>query len=221
MSGPRKRVAVLISGRGSNMASLIEAAADPAYPAEIALVLANRHDAAGLDRARAAGIAADAIDHKAFPDRPSFDAALDARLRAERIDLVCLAGFMRLLTPAFVEGWRDRMINIHPSLLPLFPGLHTHRRAIEAGMKLAGCTVHFVRAEMDSGPIIGQAVVPIAPGDSEDSLAARVLSAEHRLYPLALALVADGLARVEGERLVLDAQLPIDASGMLVSPAFG
>ena len=128
---------------------------------------------------------------------------------------------MRLLTPAFVEGWRDRMINIHPSLLPLFPGLHTHRRAIEAGMTLAGCTVHFVRAEMDSGPIIGQAVVPIVPGDSEDSLAARVLAAEHRLYPLALALVADGLARVEGERLVLDAGLPIDASGMLVAPAFG
>lgn len=215
MSGVRKRVAVLISGRGSNMASLIEAAADPAYPAEIALVLANRHDAAGLDRARAAGIAADAIDHKAFPDRPSFDAALDARLRAERIDLVCLAGFMRLLTPDFVEGWRDRMINIHPSLLPLFPGLDTHERALAAGVKLHGCTVHFVRHEMDSGPIIGQAAVPVLAGDTPDTLGARVLTAEHVLYPKALALVASGAVRVEDERCV--GGLPPGETGMLVS----
>lgn len=220
MSGSRKRVAVLISGRGSNMSALIEAAAEPEFPAEIALVLSNRPGAAGLERARAAGIATDAIDHKSYPDRAAFDAALDARLREGRIDLVCLAGFMRLLTPAFVEGWRDRMINIHPSLLPLFPGLNTHERAIAAGMRLAGCTVHFVRPEMDSGPIIGQAAVPIGPDDTADALAARVLAAEHRLYPLALALVADGLVRVEGDRLVVERSLPLDLEGMLVSPGF-
>lgn len=217
----RKRVAILISGRGSNMAALIEAATDPDFPAEIALVLANRPHAGGLALARAAGIAAEAIDHKAHADRASFDAALDARLAAAAIDIVCLAGFMRLLTPAFCERWRDRMINIHPSLLPLFPGLDTHRRAIAAGMKLTGCTVHFVRPEMDSGPIIGQAAVPIGPDDTEESLAARVLAAEHRLYPLALALLADGLVRVEHERLVVEPGLPLDLSDMLIAPTFG
>ncbi|MFI5410004.1 phosphoribosylglycinamide formyltransferase [Kaistia sp. UC242_56] len=217
----RKRVAILISGRGSNMTALIEAAADPEFPAEIALVLSNRADAGGLARAAEAGIATAVIDHKAYGSRAEFDAAMDARLRAEAIDLVCLAGFMRLLTDGFCEGWRDRMINIHPSLLPLFPGLHTHERAIEAGMRLHGCTVHFVRAQMDSGPIIGQAAVPIALDDTPDMLSKRVLTAEHQLYPLALALVASGLASVENERLVMQGDLPADLAGMLVSPRFG
>jgi len=217
----RKRVAILISGRGSNMTALIEAAADSDYPAEIALVLANRADAGGLIRAAEAGIATAVIDHKAYGSRAEFDAAVDARLRAENIDLVCLAGFMRLLTDGFVEGWRDRMINIHPSLLPLFPGLHTHERAIEAGMRLTGCTVHFVRAQMDSGPIIGQAAVPIAFDDTPDTLSKRVLTAEHQIYPLALALVASGLATVENERLRIDGELPSELGGMLVSPSFG
>ena len=216
----RKRVAILISGRGSNMTALIEAAADPDYPAEIALVLSNRADAGGLARAAESGSATAVIDHKAYASRAEFDAAMDARLRAENIDLVCLAGFMRLLTDGFVEGWRDRMINIHPSLLPLFPGLDTHERAIEAGMRLTGCTVHFVRAQMDSGPIIGQAAVPIALDDTSDTLSKRVLTAEHELYPLALALVASGLATVENERLVIQEALPADLAGMLVSPSF-
>jgi phosphoribosylglycinamide formyltransferase-1 len=216
----RKRVAILISGRGSNMTALIEAAADPDFPAEIALVLSNRADAGGLARAAEAGIATAVIDHKGFASRAEFDAAMDERLRAENIDLVCLAGFMRLLSDGFVEAWRDRMINIHPSLLPLFPGLDTHERAIAAGMRLAGCTVHFVRAQMDSGPIIGQAAVPIALDDTPDTLSTRVLAAEHQIYPLALALVAGGLATVENERLVIQGELPTDLRGMLVSPTF-
>lgn len=217
----KRKVGILISGRGSNLAALIEAAADADYPAEIALVLSNRADAGGLDRAREAGLATAVVDHKAYPDRASFDAAVDARLREAGVEIVCLAGFMRLLTPGFVEGWRDRMINIHPSLLPLFPGLHTHERTIEAGMRLAGCTVHFVRAEMDTGPIIAQASVPVAFDDTPDSLAARVLTAEHQIYPLALALVAGGLVRAEGERAVFDPSLPIDLTRLLVAPEFG
>jgi phosphoribosylglycinamide formyltransferase-1 len=196
----RRKVAVLASGRGSNLAALIEAAADPAYPAEIALVLVNVKGAAALDRAHAAGIPTRLIEHRCFPDRASFDAALDAALRDDGIELVCLAGFMRLLTPAFVEAWRDRMINIHPSLLPAFPGLDTHARALQAGVKIAGCTVHFVRHETDSGPIIAQAAVPVLPGDTAERLAARVLEAEHRVYPLALKLVAEGRVRVVEER---------------------
>jgi phosphoribosylglycinamide formyltransferase-1 len=216
----RKRVAILISGRGSNMTALIEAAADPDFPAEIALVLSNRADAGGLARAAEAGIATAVIAHKQFADRAAFDAAMDERLRAEKIDIVCLAGFMRLLTGGFVEAWRDRMINIHPSLLPLFPGLDTHARAIDAGMRLAGCTVHFVRAEMDSGPIIGQSAVPIAIDDTPETLSKRVLAAEHELYPLALALVASGMATVENERLKLQGDMPSELGGMLTAPAF-
>ncbi len=200
----RRRVGVLISGRGSNMKALIEAARRPGYPAEIVLVLSNRADAAGLGIAAAAGIATRVVPHRDFPDRAAFDAALDARLREAAIDLVCLAGFMRLLTPGFVASWRDRMINIHPSLLPAFPGLDTHARALAAGVRFTGCTVHFVRAEMDSGPIIAQAAVPVLPGDTEDALAARVLAAEHQLYPLALGLVAAGKVRVEGERALIE-----------------
>lgn len=195
----RLKVAVLISGRGSNLQSLIDACATPGFPAEIVLVLSNKADAYGLVRAREAGIATKAISHKAYPDRESFDAALHDEIVAAGAQLVCLAGFMRLLTPGFVAKWHDRMINIHPSLLPAFKGLHSHERAIAAGCRFTGCTVHFVRAEMDDGPIIAQAAVPILPGDSADELSVRVLMAEHRCYPLALRLVAEGKAVVDGE----------------------
>jgi phosphoribosylglycinamide formyltransferase-1 len=190
----RRRVAVLISGRGSNMASLIEAAQDPAYPAEIVLVVSNRPDAGGLERARAAGIPTAVVDHKGHPDRASFDAALDATLRQHGIEIVCLAGFMRILTPGFVESWAGRMLNIHPSLLPAFKGTDTHARALAAGVPKHGCTVHFVTPELDSGPIVAQAEIPVVPGDTEATLAARVLAQEHLLYPRALALVASGRA---------------------------
>jgi phosphoribosylglycinamide formyltransferase-1 len=204
--GAKKRVGILLSGRGSNMAALVEAAqADSAFPAEPALVLSNRADAAGLEFAATKGVETAVVDHKPFgKDREAFERALDARLRESGIELVCLAGFMRLLTPWFVEQWRDRLINIHPSLLPSFKGLHTHERALETGVRLHGCTVHFVRAEMDDGPIIAQAAVPVLPGDDPDALAARVLTMEHRLYPLALGLVAAGKVRVAGETTIFD-----------------
>ena len=206
---PRKRrVAILISGRGSNMVALIEAAKDPAYPAEIVLVLSNRPEAAGLGRAAEAGIPTQVIDHKAFPDRASFDAALDATLQAAGVDLVCLAGFMRILTPDFVAGWAGRMLNIHPSLLPLFKGTHTHAQALEAGVRLHGCTVHFVVPELDAGPIVAQVAVPVRQDDDPDSLADRVIVQERRLYPAVLALVAGGRARLDGDRVVIDERAP-------------
>jgi phosphoribosylglycinamide formyltransferase 1 len=194
--GPgKKRVAVLISGRGSNMAALIEAAKAADYPASIVLVVANRPDAAGLIRAREAGVATAIVDHRPFgEDREAFERALDGELQAHRIDLVCLAGFMRLLTPAFVRRWSGRMLNIHPALLPQFKGLHTHRRALQAGVKRHGATVHFVVPEIDDGPIVAQDSVPVLEGDTEESLARRVLEVEHRLYPRALRLVAEGRA---------------------------
>jgi phosphoribosylglycinamide formyltransferase-1 len=201
----RKRVAVLISGRGSNLAALIEASRAAEYPAVIALVVSDRQDAAGLGHAAAQGISARAIERREFGTKAAFEAVLTETLAQAGIDLICLAGFMRILSPAFVETWRDRMLNIHPSLLPLFPGLHTHEQALAAGMKLHGATVHFVRAEVDTGPIIAQGAVPILPGDTPETLAARVLTVEHRLYPLALRLVADGAARVEGDRVTIDA----------------
>lgn len=196
----RKRVAVLISGRGSNMAALIEAAKDPAFPAEIVLVAANRPDAGGLATARDAGIATQAIDHTQFgKDRPAFERALQAVLEAQRIDLVCLAGFMRLLSPGFVGLWQNRMLNIHPALLPAFKGLDTHQRAIDAGAKIHGATVHFVVPEMDAGPVIMQGAVKVYADDTEHDLAARVLAVEHRIYPQALKLVAQGrVALVDG-----------------------
>lgn len=213
----KKRVAVLISGRGSNMQALIDAARAPDYPAEIVRVISNRPDAGGLQRAADAAIEHEVVDHKAFLGREKFEAELDRRLKACGAELVCLAGFMRLLTGGFVEAWRDRLINIHPSLLPAFPGLDTHGRAVAAGVRFAGCTVHFVRAEMDSGPIIVQAAVPVLPGDDEERLAARVLEAEHRAYPLALALVASGRATVSGETVAIaGAVLP---EGFLLNPA--
>ncbi len=182
----RKRVAILISGRGSNMRALVGAARQPDYPAEIAVVISNRADAAGLQFAKDSGIATVVIPHTGFPDRAAFDAALDAEIRRHGADFICLAGFMRLLSKGFVEAWRDRMINIHPSLLPAFRGLDTHARALAAGVSQAGCTVHFVRTDVDTGPIVLQATVPVLPGDTEDTLAARVLEQEHILYPKAL-----------------------------------
>jgi phosphoribosylglycinamide formyltransferase-1 len=195
MTRPKKRVAVLISGRGSNMTALIEAAQAEDYPAEIALVVSNRPDAAGLARAREAAIATAVIDHQPFgKDREAFERALDDELRQHRIDIVCLAGFMRLLTAWFIGRWRGRILNIHPALLPEFKGLDTHRRALEAGVKRHGATVHFVIEETDAGPIISQQSVPVLQGDTEASLAARVLEIEHRIYPEALRLVAEGRA---------------------------
>ena len=197
----RKRIGVLISGRGSNMSTLIDACKKPYYPAEIIIVISNQPEAPGLQIAARSGIPTHIIDHKIYPTREAFEADLDAALKQAKIDLICNAGFMRLLTNSFVEGWRDRQLNIHPSLLPAFKGLHTHERAIEAGVKISGCTVHFVRTEMDSGPIIAQAAVPVLPDDTADDLASRVLEAEHKLYPLALKLVASGEAHVENERV--------------------
>jgi len=192
----RKRVAVLISGRGSNMASLIEAAKAPDYPAEIALVVSNRPEAAGLGAARAAGIETAVVDHTTFgKDREAFERALQAVLEQHRIELVCLAGFMRILTAWFVTQWQGRLLNIHPALLPAFKGLHTHARAIAAGVKTHGATVHFVVPEMDSGPIVAQAEVPVLDSDTPETLAARVLAVEHRIYPEALRRVAEGLGR--------------------------
>lgn len=192
----KKRVAILISGRGSNMRALIEAAKAKDFPAEIVLVLSNVPDAGGLDFARRHGIETQVIEHKKFPSREIFDNAMEVALNRANAEIVCLAGFMRLLSPRFVEKWRGRMINIHPSLLPAYKGLHTHSRAIEAGEKFAGCTVHFVTAELDDGPTILQAKVPVLPGDTEDALSARVLEQEHKIYPQALRLVAEGKAKI-------------------------
>ena len=188
----RKRVGVLISGRGSNLQALINACKKREYPAEIVLVISNVPQAQGLLRAEAALIPTLTINHKEFPTREAFDAAIDAALNEAGVEILCNAGFMRLHTPGFVERWRDRHLNVHPSLLPAFRGLHTHERVVAAGCKISGCTVHFVRPEMDEGPIVAQAAVPVFAGDSADTLAARVLDAEHHLYPHALALVASG-----------------------------
>ncbi len=204
----KKRVGVLISGRGSNLQALIEATKTPSYPAEIVLVLSNVPEAAGLARAEAAGIPTQTIDHRDFASREAFDAALDAALNAARAELLCNAGFLRLHTEGFVERWRDRHLNIHPSLLPAFKGLSAHQRVIEAGVRLSGCTVHVVRAELDAGPIVAQAAVPVLAHDTADTLAARVLAAEHRLYPHALRLLASGAVRIEGERVIRTAQEP-------------
>lgn len=206
----KRKVAILISGRGSNMTSLIAAARDDSFPAEIVLVLSNRPDAAGLDRAREAGIEACAIDHRPFKgDRAAHEARIDGALRAAGVEIVCLAGYMRLLTSYLVGAWRGRMLNIHPSLLPAFPGLHTHQRAIDAGVKLHGCTVHLVTEQMDEGPILAQAAVPVLPGDTEDALASRVLAREHLIYPAALAAFAQGNAGIPaGEDSALLNPLP-------------
>lgn len=196
----RLRVAVLISGRGSNLQALIDACADPAFPAEIALVISNNPTALGLARAERAGIPTRVIPHKEFPDRPSFDAAVGRAIEEAGAELICLAGFMRLFSDGFVERWRDRMINIHPSLLPAFKGTKVHEQVLAAGVRFTGCTVHFVRPAMDEGPIIAQAVVAVLPGDDAARLSERVLAEEHRIYPLALRLIAEGRVSVTGER---------------------
>jgi len=196
----RRRVGVLISGGGSNLQALIDAAADPAYPAEIVLVVCNRPGAFGLERATRAGIATALIDHTEYPDRESFEAEVDAALRAAECEIVCLAGFMRVFTSGFVEGWRDRMLNIHPSLLPSFKGLHVQRQALEAGVKIAGCTVHLVTPDLDDGPILEQAAVEVRDDDDVASLSARILEQEHRIYPKALAALAGGI-RIDGRRV--------------------
>jgi phosphoribosylglycinamide formyltransferase-1 len=199
----RKKVGVLVSGRGSNLQALIDACSDSTYPAEIVLVISNVADVFALERAAKAGIPTRVIPHKGFASREDFDAEMDKALRSAGVEIVCLAGFMRLLSARFVESWRNRMINIHPSLLPSFKGLHTHRRAIEAGVKLHGCTVHLVTPDLDDGPILVQAAVPVLAGDDEDSLAARVLEQEHKAYPLALRLLAEDRVTVEGNRALI------------------
>ena len=198
------KVGILISGRGSNMAALIEAARDPSYPAEIACVVTNVASAAGLETAKKAGIAAVAIPHKDFPDRESFDRAVSAALEKHGVGLVALAGFMRIQSPWFPQHWAARIINIHPSLLPAFKGLHVQQQAIDAGARVSGCTVHFVTPELDSGPIIAQAAVPVLSGDTADSLAARILRQEHRLYPLVVRWFAESRIRLEEGKVEVD-----------------
>jgi phosphoribosylglycinamide formyltransferase-1 len=213
----KKRIGILISGRGSNMMALIEAARAPGYPADIALVVSNRPQAPGIERARAAGIEVLAIDHKDFATREAFDDAVDAALRNASIDLVCQAGFMRIQSAAFATRWLGRQINIHPSLLPSFKGLHPQQQALDAGVRIAGCTVHFVTPELDAGPIIAQAAVPVLPGDTADTLADRILTAEHKLYPLALRLVASGKAVLQGGQVLL--QGVVNQPDCLMSPS--
>ena len=197
-----KRIVILISGRGSNMEAIVEACAAQTWPARVAAVISNRADAAGLDYAAARGIATAVVEHRTYADREGFDAALAQAIDAQAPDVVVLAGFMRILTPGFVQRYAGRLLNIHPSLLPAFTGLHTHRRAIEAGCKLAGATVHYVTAELDHGPIVAQAAVPVLPGDTEQTLAARVLASEHRLYPMAV-------------RWAIEDALQVDANGVV------
>ncbi len=203
----------MISGRGSNLQALIDAVRAPDYPAEIALVISNRPDAAGLERAAKAGIPARAIPH---PSREAFAAEADAALRAAGIGLVALAGYMRILDGGFVAAWHNRLVNIHPSLLPAFPGLHPQRQAIEAGAKFSGCTVHFVRDAVDTGPIVAQAVVPVLADDDEDRLADRILAAEHRIYPLAVRLFAEGRLTIAGNRVIIGGAREPD--GVLINP---
>ena len=201
----RKRVAVLISGRGSNMAALIEAAKAKDYPAEIALVVSNRPEAGGLLVARAAGIATETVDHAKFSgDRNRFEQEIQSVLEKYRIEIICLAGFMRLLTANFLERWQWRILNIHPALLPDFKGLDTHKRVIDAGVNIHGATVHFVVPELDSGPVIAQGAINVRPDDSEETLAVRVLKVEHRIYPLALKLVAEGRVRIKNNHTLID-----------------
>ncbi|MBS0252296.1 MAG: phosphoribosylglycinamide formyltransferase [Proteobacteria bacterium] len=213
----KKRTAILISGRGSNMQSLVAAARAADYPAEIVLVASNRPDAAGIAWAVEQGLPTVVIDHKGYESRAAFEQALQSALDTHSVELIALAGFMRLMTPEFVEHWRNRMINIHPSLLPSFKGLHTHEQAIAAGVKIAGCTVHYVRPEMDAGPIIAQAAVPVLSSDTAETLAAKILIAEHQVYPAALRLVAAGQVCCDGEKIVISSE--VSETNPLYSPA--
>ncbi|MBK5568384.1 phosphoribosylglycinamide formyltransferase [Ensifer sp. SSB1] len=217
VSTGKKRVVVFISGGGSNMLALAKAAAEPGFPAEIVAVIADKADAGGLAKAAALGIPTRSFLRKDFDSKDAHEAAILAELDRLSPDIICLAGYMRLLSATFIQRHEGRILNIHPSLLPLFPGLHTHQRAIDAGMKVAGCTVHFVTEGMDEGPILAQAVVPVVPGDTSESLAARVLTVEHRTYPMALRLMAEGKVRMEGGRAV--SQSAAEASATLISPA--
>lgn len=214
----KMKVAVLISGRGSNLQALLDACAAEDFPAEIVAVISNKAGAQGLERARKAGVAASFIDHTLYEEREAFEKELDARLKETGAQLIALAGFMRILTPWFVERWKDRLINIHPSLLPAFRGVHTHERALEQGVRIHGATVHYVRPDMDDGPIIGQAAIPVLPGDDAEMLGARVLEAEHALYPACLKLIAEGKARVTAERVKIDKGAAADAGAILLNP---
>jgi len=198
------KIAVLISGRGSNLKALISACKKQDFPAEIILVVSNKADALGLKRAQKAGIPTLALNPKDFAEREDFDAAISDALTQAGVNFVCLAGYMRLLSADFVRTWRDKLVNIHPSLLPAFKGLHVHEQTLEAGARFSGCTVHFVRSGMDEGPIIAQAVVPVLADDTPDTLAARILEQEHIIYPLAVRLIAEGRVRVSTERVLID-----------------
>ncbi|RMD62006.1 MAG: phosphoribosylglycinamide formyltransferase [Alphaproteobacteria bacterium] len=215
----RLPIGVMISGRGSNLQALIDACAEPAYPARIALVVSNVAAARGLERARAAGIATRILPHRDFATRAAFDAAVTAAFEDAGVEIICMAGFMRLVTPEFVARWHDRLLNIHPSLLPAFRGLDTHARALAAGVKVHGCTVHLVRSELDTGPILGQAAVPVLPADTPERLAARVLAAEHRLYPHCLRLFIEGRIRVAGEVVEIDSDVEtVPTDRCLINP---
>lgn len=214
----KRKVAVLISGEGTNLQALIDASQQPGFPAEIALVISNKASANGINRAKRAGIETQVIQHRDFATREDFDTALDAALKTAGVEFVCLAGFMRILTKGFVEAWRDRVINIHPSLLPSFKGINAIEQALESGVRLTGVSVHFLRPEMDSGPIIAQAAVPVLDGDDADTLAARIHAVEHRIYPAVLRWIGEGRVRVVGERVAVEG-VDGDADAPLFSPA--
>lgn len=211
------RIAVMVSGRGSNLQALLDAAATPSYPASIELVVSNAADVQALLRAEAAGVRTAVVPHRSYDSRETFERETSAVLESAEPDLICQAGFMRILTPWFIERWHNKLINIHPSLLPAFPGLRTHEKALEAGVRLHGCTVHLVRTEVDSGPIIGQAAVPVLPADTAESLAARVLRAEHRLYPACLRLIAEGNIHLGTEGVEFTRNIA-DEEGVLLNP---
>lgn len=214
----RRRVAILISGRGSNMTALIEAARDKAFPAEIVVVISNKADAAGVAKAREAGIPVEIVESKPFgKDRAGFEAALQSALDKRSIDLVCLAGFMRLFTGEFVQRWHGRMLNIHPSLLPSFPGLEPHAQALKAGVKISGATVHFVTPDTDAGPIVMQGAVAVADDDTPETLSERILTIEHRIYPEAVRLVAEMRVRIDGDRCRTEGTVATDAT--MIAPS--
>ncbi|KQM30820.1 phosphoribosylglycinamide formyltransferase [Rhizobium sp. Leaf68] len=215
LSAPRKRVVVFISGGGSNMVALAQACREPDFPAEVACVISDKPTAGGLDKAQGFGIPTLVFERKNYASKGEHEAAILAALGELAPDIICLAGYMRLISGEFIAPYEGRIINIHPSLLPLFPGLHTHQRAIESGMKIAGCTVHFVTEGMDEGPIIGQAAVPVVAGDTADSLAARVLTVEHKLYPLALRLLAEGKVRMDGGKVVRNSDVSSELQSLV------